>query len=156
MRSGYIVTFDEERCFIKDKNTGVQVAAVPMTKHHMFPLELDQVGRVSIATSNHITSILWHKRYGHLNFQGLQSLHRGSFVSGLPSIELTGVCKGCIIGMQAMHSFSSNGVNHSKAALKLLHADICGPMQEESLGGNLYFLLFMDDHTRYNWVYFLR
>ena len=29
-------------------------------------------------------------------------------------------------------------------------------MQTRSLGGAYYFLLFIDDRTRYTWVYFLR
>lgn len=32
--------------------------------------------------------------------------------------------------------------------LQLVHSDLCGPMQVESLGGNMYFLLFIDDLNR--------
>lgn len=39
--------------------------------------------------------------------------------------------------------------------LELVHTDICGPMQTRSLGGAYYFLLFVDDCTRFSWVYFL-
>lgn len=39
--------------------------------------------------------------------------------------------------------------------LELMHTDICGPMQTRSLGGAYYFLLFVDDCTRFSWVYFL-
>lgn len=37
-----------------------------------------------------------------------------------------------------------------------MHADVCGPMYIASLGGSLYFLLFIDDYTRMSWVYFLK
>jgi transposase InsO family protein len=37
-----------------------------------------------------------------------------------------------------------------------VHTDVCGPMHTRSLGGAYYFLLFIDDFTRYTWVYFLR
>ena len=33
---------------------------------------------------------------------------------------------------------------------------ICGPMQEPSLGGSIYFLTFIDDFSRKTWVYFLK
>jgi len=34
--------------------------------------------------------------------------------------------------------------------------DVCGPMDQSSLRSAYYFLLFIDDCTRYTWVYFLR
>ena len=37
-----------------------------------------------------------------------------------------------------------------------MHSNVCGPMQTQSLGGASYFLIFIDDCTRYTWVYFLR
>lgn len=40
--------------------------------------------------------------------------------------------------------------------MELVHTDLCGPMRAESLAGSRYFLLFVDDYSRMNWVYFLR
>ena len=34
--------------------------------------------------------------------------------------------------------------------------DVCGPMKPDSLSGNIYFLLFIDDYNRMCWVYFIR
>jgi len=39
--------------------------------------------------------------------------------------------------------------------LELVHTDLCGPMQTKSLGGALYFLLFIDECTKFSWVNFL-
>jgi len=39
---------------------------------------------------------------------------------------------------------------------ELVHADLCGPMQEASIGGSRYFLLIKDDYTRWREVYFLK
>lgn len=36
-----------------------------------------------------------------------------------------------------------------------MHTDICGPMQIRSLGGAYYFLLFIDDNTRFSRIYFM-
>lgn len=36
----------------------------------------------------------------------------------------------------------------------LIHADVCGPMQQVSLGGSRYFILFKDDCSNYRTVYF--
>ncbi len=41
-------------------------------------------------------------------------------------------------------------------ALELVHSDVCGKIQEKSLGGAEYFLTFTDEKTRYTWVYILK
>jgi transposase InsO family protein len=33
---------------------------------------------------------------------------------------------------------------------------VCGPLQTRALGGEYHFLIFIDDRTRYTWVYFMR
>ncbi|MCO5592506.1 hypothetical protein L7F22_046509 [Adiantum nelumboides] len=33
--------------------------------------------------------------------------------------------------------------------------DLCGPMSVDSLGGSKYFMLIVDDYSRFTWVYFL-
>ena len=38
----------------------------------------------------------------------------------------------------------------------LVHSDVCGKLNEKSLGGAEYFLTFIDDKSRYVWVYFLQ
>ncbi|CAO2163650.1 unnamed protein product [Urochloa humidicola] len=39
--------------------------------------------------------------------------------------------------------------------LELLHMDLFGPTTYESIGGNCYCLVIVDDHSRYTWVFFL-
>ena len=40
--------------------------------------------------------------------------------------------------------------------LQLVHSDVRGPMQTESLGGRKYFATFIDDYSRCCNVYFLK
>ena len=37
-----------------------------------------------------------------------------------------------------------------------MHSDVCGKISTESLSGAEYFLTFIDDTTRYVWVYVLK
>ena len=41
----------------------------------------------------------------------------------------------------------------STRKLQLVHSDVCGPMQTESLGGHKYFVTFIDDYSRCCHVY---
>ena len=40
--------------------------------------------------------------------------------------------------------------------LELVHTDLVGLMQVTSIGGNTYFMTFIDDFSRRTWVYFLK
>ena len=39
--------------------------------------------------------------------------------------------------------------------MQLIHTDICGPLDHVSLGGNRYFITFIDNFNRKLWVYIL-
>ena len=43
----------------------------------------------------------------------------------------------------------------SKRRLQVVHSDVCGPMPTDSIGGNKYFVTFIDDYSRCCAVYFL-
>ena len=44
----------------------------------------------------------------------------------------------------------------SKKKLELVHSDVCGPLQAESIGGSRYFVTFIDDYSRCVSVYFIK
>ena len=48
------------------------------------------------------------------------------------------------------------GEIRSTRKLQLVHSDICGPMQTQSIGGAKYFVTFIDDYTRCCAVYFMK
>ena len=52
--------------------------------------------------------------------------------------------------------FQSTGITCSTEPLELAHSDVCEKMNANSLWGAEYFLTFIDDKTRYVWVYSLK
>ncbi|KAI5348811.1 hypothetical protein L3X38_001698 [Prunus dulcis] len=99
----------------------------------------------------------WHKWLGHLHLKGLSQLKEKEMVHGLPFMEkVDGVCEGCQLGKQNQEWFPKNQAWRASNPLELVHMDLCGPMQNESITGNKYFMLLIDDCTRMVWVYFLR
>ena len=50
----------------------------------------------------------------------------------------------------------SVGEIRSKRKFQLIHSDVCGPMPTDSIGGNKYFVTFVDDFSRCCAVYFLK
>ena len=89
---------------------------------------------------------LWHLRYGHLHMNGLKILSDKGMIFDL--------CEGCIYGKQTRKFFPVGKAKRASHCLELIHADLCEPMQTKSLGGSIYFLLFIDDYSCMSWVYF--
>ena len=56
-----------------------------------------------------------------------------------------------------MHKLPSpkQSVNRASKPLELIHTDLCGPMNVDSIGGSKYMLTFTDDYSRYTTVYFI-
>lgn len=78
-------------------------------------------------------------------------------VRGLPLISrpVNSVCSECVKGKQTKSSFKSKEFLSSRP-LELVHTDLCGPTKTQSLNGEEYFMLFVDDYTRMVWVTFLK
>ena len=78
-------------------------------------------------------------------------------VTSMPSLSVVhdSVCKGCALGKNVKKPYSSSS-RRSKGILDLIHSDICGPMTAPSLGGCLYYVIFIDDHSRKTWIYFMK
>ena len=75
----------------------------------------------------------------------------------IPTIKTSsGICKGCIVGKHPEHKFDQGKESHEKIILGLTHSDISGPMPTTSMSGSRYVLTFIDDLSRYNWVFFLK
>lgn len=90
-------------------------------------------------------------------------MQRSGIVIDLPVLanvlaNSEGVCGACQLGKLYRTSFPSGGVkraSRNSRKLELIHIDVCGIMDSESLRKNKYFMLFIDDLTRMTWVYFL-
>ena len=78
-------------------------------------------------------------------------------VEGLPIIKNEHLeCSACALGKQHRNEFPVHQEKRQTGMLELIHTDLCGPMQTRSLGGASYFLTFIDDRSRYTWLYFIR
>ncbi|XP_071571460.1 uncharacterized protein [Temnothorax nylanderi] len=65
------------------------------------------------------------------------------------------VCEKCLAGKQHRTPFPLSS-SRATERLELVHADVCGPMEQNSLGGARYFLLLKDDYSSYKSVFFIK
>ena len=112
-------------------------------------------GNVLLSHANEMTK-LWNERYGHINYKYLQSLSEEIMVEGIPSIKFSnGTCKGCIVGKHAKHIYEKGKARRVVQVLVLVHSNFIVPLPTPSYGNSRYVLTFIDDFSRYCWVYFL-
>ena len=78
-------------------------------------------------------------------------------VEGLPSIKFSkGTCKGFIVGKHAEIKYDKGKERRVLNMIYLTHSDMIGPLATPSYGNSRYVLTFIDDFSRYCWVYFLK
>ena len=78
-------------------------------------------------------------------------------VEGFPSIQTSnGVCVGCLVGKNSEMKYDVGKEHRATSILDSIHSDVAGPMHTNSINGYRYFLTFIDDCSRYYWVYFMK
>jgi hypothetical protein len=78
-------------------------------------------------------------------------------VEGIPLIQQgEQVCNGCALGKHHRKPFPQATAYRATTGLELVHGDLCGPVTPPTPGGKLYFLLVVDDFSRYMWVELLK
>ena len=133
------------------------IAKVPMTKNRMFIIKIQSDVAKCLKAFVGDSSWLWHLRFGHLNFDSLNSLSRKHMVNGLPHIDHANqLCEGYLFGKQSRKRFPKESMTRAREPLQLIQSDVCGPFSSLFFSKNCYFLLFIDDYSRKTWVYFIK
>jgi hypothetical protein len=100
---------------------------------------------------------VWHEIFGHLNLRYMQQIAKQGMVKGLPDIYFfEGVCEGYILGKHPKEKFEKGKARRASFSLDLVHSDLKGPFPHPFIKKSRYVLIFIDDHSHYTWVYFLR
>ncbi|CAI5980663.1 unnamed protein product [Closterium sp. NIES-64] len=106
-------------------------------------------------------TLLWHHRLGHPSLLRLRGMASRLLVSGLPRSlpplpQGPGpTCVPCVEGRQRAAPLSSQ-FPPTEAPLQTLHMDVWGPARVRGQGHERYFLLVVDDYSRYTAVFPLR
>ncbi|CAA0837927.1 Unknown protein, partial [Striga hermonthica] len=101
---------------------------------------------------NHSSFKIWHARLGHISEKKIHKLG--------PKLDLRGeerlpTCESCLKGKMTKSPFVEQ-VERAKGLLDLIHTDVCGPLNVSAKGNYYYFITFIDDYSRYGYVYLLR
>lgn len=99
---------------------------------------------------------LWHQRLAHVNYLTMKKLQLLGIVPCSSSNYDTDIITKCLVCTQAKHQQAYQRIPVSKTVkpFELIHSDLCGPIKT-SIGGASYYILYIDDFTRYTSTYFL-
>ena len=95
---------------------------------------------------------VWHARLGHIGQQRMNRLAKAGLLENIEKVELS-TCEHCLAGKTARKPFGK--AMRANASLQLIHSDICGPMNVRARHGAIYFITFIDDYTRFGYVYLI-
>lgn len=98
---------------------------------------------------------LWHYRLGHANLETVKQMAHDGYGFTIPHDQKKIFCESCVLGKSTRKPFPTH-TQSTKAPMDLVHSDLCGPMQVESLGGARYVCMFTDDYSRYGKLYLLK
>ena len=93
----------------------------------------------------------WHKRLAHRNLSDIKLMDGIKF----RSCEHSDDCESCIRGKMSRKPFPKEAIP-TKSIMDCVVSDVCGPLQVESVGRKRYFVSFIDLHSRYCMLYFIR
>ena len=107
----------------------------------------------NINSNNPNESLLWHSRLGHINETRLTKLYKDGYFKPFTYIPY-GTCEPCLLGKMTKLPFKGKG-QCATEILELIHSDVYGPMSVTARGGFSYFITFIDDYSRYGYVYLM-
>ncbi|MCO5569407.1 hypothetical protein L7F22_023119 [Adiantum nelumboides] len=164
--TGSSIEFFNDGCVIKYKLPSGQSEEIRLQQQRrLYPLtihgpdvhaEASTASALSTITLKEASTLLWHYLLGHINAPTLQRMARTNLCRGLPSsLSPIDLYEGCLLG-KARHQPFPRSPSLSSQVNQLVHSDLCGPMETQSITGSFYFATFIDDFSRYTTVYFLK
>ncbi|KAD3337285.1 hypothetical protein E3N88_32805 [Mikania micrantha] len=96
-------------------------------------------------------SNLWHARLGHVNYARMQDMTKMSLIPGFDM--RINKCHTCKLTKITRKPFKY--IKRDSRVLDLIHSDLCDLHSTPSLGNKKYVITFIDDASRFCYVYLL-
>ncbi|KAA0056413.1 gag/pol protein [Cucumis melo var. makuwa] len=92
-------------------------------------------------------------KLGHINLDQIGRLVKNELLNELEDDSLP-PCESCLERKMTKRSFTGKGYR-AKEPLELIHSDLCGPMNVKTRWDSEYFISFIDDYSRYGYLYLM-
>jgi len=152
--SGYEVIFGSQQCIMSNKGSQLTAERDGNLYYLQGQPGFDKAN-IGLATNkaNPVTLEVWYRRLGHRTLdqntiQFLQPRVSEFVIESIKNMEKENeICGTCAIGQQ--HREAITGAREKAVELlEVVHSDICGPMQVNTISGERYYILFIDERSR--------
>ncbi|KAK4407825.1 Retrovirus-related Pol polyprotein from transposon TNT 1-94 [Sesamum angolense] len=97
---------------------------------------------------------IWHARLGHISQDRMNRLVDSKSLK-IDNLDNLPAYESCLKGKMTRKSFVGQNTL-ANGLFDLIHTDVCGLLNTQARGGFSYFITFIDDHSRYGYVYMMR
>ncbi|GJR67774.1 pol polyprotein [Tanacetum coccineum] len=151
---GFRLVFESDK-FILSKNqmyVGKGYAVNGMFMHNVMVVKND-INKMNSFAYLIESSNVWHGCLGHVNFNSMRRLIKFNSIPNF-HIDSKYKCETCVEAKLTRSSFKS--VKRKTKPLDMIHTNICDLKSLPTKGGNKYFITFIDDCTKYCYIYLLK
>ncbi|GJW22064.1 retrovirus-related pol polyprotein from transposon TNT 1-94 [Tanacetum coccineum] len=151
---GFRLVFESDK-FVLSKNqmyVGRGYAMNGMFKLNVMVVK-NEINKMNSSAYLIESSNVWHARLGHVNFNSMRRLIKFNSIPNC-HIDSKYKCETCVEAKLTRTPFKS--VKRTTEPLDMIHTDICDLKSLPTKGGNKYFITFIDDCTKYCYVYLLK
>jgi len=152
VEKGYSFTVKNNKCVFMKNGKPEMFGHV---NNGLFELEMEVLPSTADAFVNsgkkQKTLKEWHESLAHQNKAHVKKFLKRHEIDFLGSDLF---CEACVLGKQHRDTYHSRTVKPTQPG-EIISGDVCGPMENESLGGKRYALVFKDYFTKFRRVFFL-
>ncbi|KAG7593481.1 Reverse transcriptase RNA-dependent DNA polymerase [Arabidopsis thaliana x Arabidopsis arenosa] len=144
--------FDSDSVCVKDKVTN-KLLSQGSKLNGLYKLDNPQFLAYYSSRQQSTSDVIWHRRLGHPHHQVMQHLSTISAISYNKTTK--SMCEACQLGKTCRLPFSRSEFQASKP-LERIHCDVWGPAPVTSVQGFRFYIVFIDNYSRFCWFYPLK
>ena len=147
------VVFSDPMFLIQNRHSK-ETLAQGRRRDGLYVLEQGNQAFLAKLSSKRITASfdLWHNRLGHVSHDIIYVLNKLGCLSITSVLPTPRLCSPCQLSKSKRLSFDVN-LKRSMHVLDLIHCDLWGPSPVMSTDGFRYYAIFIDDYSRFTWLY---
>ncbi|KAH0773730.1 hypothetical protein KY290_010867 [Solanum tuberosum] len=146
--------FDEFGFLIKDKKSGTPLAK-GSNAGGLYQREDNNLFALTTTQDWKKSKSIWHSRLGHLSLKSLKNSSSNKCIDVRSWNKVPSICTSCQLGKSCKLSFELRN-KIEQILLHKIHCDLWGPKPIESSQHMKYYVIFVDNNTRYTSLYPLK